>query len=275
MSRTLSPDAVTLIKTYEGCPPHPEWPGGESGITLGYGVDIGADSDGLAAWKPFLSDADYARLEKVTDLTGSDAEDALPSVKDIKIDPDDALTVFEQNTAPTYIATTQDAFPNTDSLPDDSFGALVSLVYNRGPGMTDKPGQLTRANMRAIRDMLAANDPTRWPEIVTELAKMALLWNNGQPNQGASNLSGRRLAEASLAARGLRSAGQFQNALIKGDKGDHNSRIAAMQKALKIGADGIFGADTMVAVWKYQKTNAALTDTGVADSDTLTALGVA
>ena len=84
--------------------------------------------------------------------------------------------------------------------------------------------------------------------------------------------AGRRLAEASLYARGMRAIGKLPGALIKGDGG---SPVAALQKALKLGADGAFGSGTMIAVWNYQKTNAALADTGVAETGTLKALGVA
>ena len=265
MSATLSPDAIALIKGFEGCSLRPEWPGFSSGVTLGYGVDIGADPEALDAWRPFLSADAFTRLEKAKGVTGEAAKPLAAALSDIAIREADALAVLTTVTMPRYMAATLQAFPGADALPDDSFGALVSLVFNRGGGTTGPK----RAEMAAIKTAVAAGGE-QWPAVVLEIAKMVVYWNDGIPT--ASNLPGRRLAEASLYARGMRAIGKLPGALIKGDGG---SPVAALQKALKLGADGAFGSGTMIAVWNYQKTNAALADTGVAETGTLKALGVA
>ena len=267
MSATLTPDAIALIEGFEGCSLHPEWPGFSSGVTLGYGVDIGADPAGLDAWEPYVSAADFARLEKAKGVTGEAAKPLAASLKDITITETQAQTVLATVTLPRYIDATLKAFPGADALPDDSFGALVSLVFNRGGATTGK----NRAEMAVIKTDVAAGSG-QWWDIVVQLAKMVVYWNDGIPTP--SNLPGRRLAEASLFARGLRGAGLLEGVLSKGDKGDKTSRIAALQKALKIGADGAFGSGTMIAVWKHQKTVATLADTGVADAATLGGLNV-
>ena len=265
----VSPAAAALIESFEGCSLRPEWPGFSSGVTLGYGVDIGADPKGLEAWQPYVSAANYARLQKAVGVTGEAAKPLAASLKDITVTEGDARTVFATVTLPRYAITTLKAFPGADALPDDSFGALVSLVFNRGAAMTGK----NRAEMPVIRDDIAAGSD-QWWDVVVQLAKMVVYWNDGVPT--ASNLPGRRLAEAALFARGLRDAGLIPAAtLIKGDKGDRTSPVAALQKALAIGADGDFGSGTMIAVWERQQANPNLTATGVADTDTLQALGVA
>ncbi len=267
MTETLSPDAFTLITTFEGCSKHPEWPGEQSGVTIGYGIDLGQAPKSLAAWTPYLSPSDYGRLAETQSVKGEAAKPLAAALQDIIIDHDDALKVLNDYTIPQQIAITRDAYPGANALPADSFGALVSLIYNRGPSMTGSK----RTEMATIKTLIAAG-PDRWVEIILQLAKMVPYWNNGVPT--ASNLAGRRLAEASLFARGMREIGKLPNALIKGDKSDKASPIAALQKALKIGADGDFGSGTMLAVWNYQKTNAALADSGVADTATRTALKV-
>ncbi len=267
MSDTLSPDAIALIKSFEGCSLRPEWPGFSSGVTLGYGVDIGADPAGLEAWKPYLSSDAFARLAKTKGVTGEAAKPLAASLSDITLTETDALAVFTTFTLPRFIAATVKAFPGADALPADSFGALVSLVFNRGGSTTGTK----RGEMANIKAALAAG-PDHWTNVILEIAKMVVYWNDGIPT--ASNLPGRRLAEASLYARGMREVGKLPGALIKGDKGDKTSRIAGMQKALKVGADGSFGSGTMLAVWKYQVASKELPDTGVADAGTLEALGV-
>ena len=267
MTRTLTADAIALIKGFEGCSLHPEWPGFSSGVTLGYGVDIGADPEALEAWKPYLSADAIARLSKAKGVTGEAAKPLAASLADITIKAADAETVLAGFTMPRYVAATQKAFPGTDPLPDDSFGALVSLVFNRGGSTTGTK----RGEMANIKAALAAG-PDHWLNVILEIAKMVVYWNDGVPTP--SNLPGRRLAEASLYARGMREVGKLPGALIKGDKGDKSSPVAALQKALKVGADGSFGPGTMIAVWKYQTTSTELPDTGVADAETLKALGV-
>ena len=85
MSATLTADAIDLIKGFEGCSLHPEWPGYSSGVTLGYGSDIGADPAALTAWKPYVSVADYARLEKAKGVTGETAKPLAAGLKDITL----------------------------------------------------------------------------------------------------------------------------------------------------------------------------------------------
>jgi len=265
ISATLSPDAIALIKGFEGCSLRPAWPGFSSGVTLGSGVDIGADPEALAAWKPYVSADDFARLEKVKGVTGAAAGPLAAALSDIAIGAADALAVLAGFTLPRFVAATLKAFPGAGDLPDDSFGALVSLVFNRGGSTTGK----NRGEMAVIKTDVAAGEG-QWTDIIVQLAKMVVYWNDGVPT--ASNLPGRRLAEAALFARGLRGIGQLPGALIKGDDG---SRVVALQKALKIGADGDFGPGTMIAVFDHQKDAASLAATGVADAATLAALGVA
>ena len=259
MPSSLSDAAHDLITSFEGSPPNPEWPGGESGVTIGYGCDIGADPDSLSAWSGLLSSEDMAKLEAVKGITGAAAHRALASVKSIVIDKAAATTVLNSYSLPSQISKTLKAFPGSDQLPPDSFGALV---YNRGTRLKGE----TRIEMKATHDDIAVG-PRQWPEAVIQIAKMAHLWPLPPT---ASNLSGRRLAEASLFARGLRSIALLSGALIKGDKGDS---VRPLQTALKLKADGQFGSMTMVSVWTYQGT-AGLPTTGVADVATQSKIGL-
>lgn len=267
MTVAISLAAINLIKSFEGCPPNPEWPGGDSGITLGYGCDIGADPSSLSPWENVLTADDYRKLEAVRGLTGQEARNALPTVNAIIIKKADAESIFETYTLVNEIAKTLKAFPGSGQLPPDSLGALVSVVYNRGTSMDGE----RRTEMRMCRDAIAAGQD-QWPEVVVQIAKMVRLWP-GEPT--ASNLSGRRLAEAALFARGLRGIGLMPDALIKGDTGE---QVRSLQKTLNdkanlnLSADGKFGTGTMVGVWHYQHS-ANVPDTGVADAATRRDIG--
>ncbi len=253
---------INLLKSFEGCPPRPEWPGGASGVTLGYGCDIGADPASLSAWTAYLSSNDLARLEQTKGKTGAAAQAALASAADIVIPADAAEAVFKNYTLPREINTTLEGFPGSDLLPADSFGALVSLVYNRGTELTGP----RRVEMQAIHNNLAAGRAA-WIDIVNQIAAMTRLWP-GTPT--ASNLPGRRLAEAALFAIGLRGEGLMSDALIKGDSG---AAVEKLQTALHINADGAFGFQTLLALWHYQG-GSGLPATGIADTATRAALVV-
>src|SRR5262249_40302876 len=87
---------------------------------------------------------------------------------------------------------TEAAFPGVDALPADAQGALVSLIYNRGPRMTDRdPKVQDRREMRAIRDAVLAGD---LKTIAAQLRSMKRLWEG----KGLGGLLKRRDAEADL-----------------------------------------------------------------------------
>ena len=236
----LHPDALALIESFEGCPPHPEWPGGDSGITIGIGCDIGADPDSLALWRPWLPADDYQRLERVTGLTGDDAEAALDRVRSIAIPADAAGRVLAVQLGATA-ALVRRTFPGAEGLPEDSFGALVSLVYNRGAKLEGS----RRAEMAAIRDTLEAGKDW-WPRVIEQLGRMTRLWGPPSP----FNLSGRRLCEAALFAQGLDRVGLLPPGTLY--LGRSGPPVAALQRMIGCPADGEFGRATMLAVFSCQ-----------------------
>ena len=258
----VSPATIALLKQFEGCPPHPEWPEGESGITLGYGCDIGQDPAGLNAWSKYLPAADYARLASVRGITGDAANAVLHKVRDIVIPQPAALAVLTDYDLPRYARQTMAAFPRSQLVPANSFGALVSLVYNRGPSMDGD----RRVEMRWIREFL--KDESSWDMIPIEFADMARLWP-GKPTD--SNLAGRRYYEAHLFERGLRDARLVPAAtLLLGDTGD---AVRAMQRVLHITADGSFGPGTLNATISWQRSQGFPTH-GIGERITLSSLGI-
>jgi hypothetical protein len=65
--------AIDLILEAEGIDQPGRWPGGGSGITLGYGCDIGADPKSLDFWTGILSDDEIALLRTARGITGRGA----------------------------------------------------------------------------------------------------------------------------------------------------------------------------------------------------------
>lgn len=185
----LSDRATALILKSEGLNQPGKWPGGASGITIGYGYDLGQVKvdEFVADWGGVLPTAQLERLKAAVGLAGDKAKAVAPGLADITIGKDVALKVFLVRTVPRFLAQTETAFPGLDKLPPDAQGALVSLVYNRGPKMDGD----RRKEMRAIRDAVGRGD---LKEIAAQLRAMKRLWEG----QGLPGLLVRRDAEAAL-----------------------------------------------------------------------------
>lgn len=198
---TIPQKAIDLILEAEGIDQPYKWPGGGSGITLGYGVDIGADPSGLKDLATVLPDDQIQTLKQAVGLTGRAAMQIQTRFTGIKITREQALKVFVERTLPTEIARTIVAFPGVECMPAEVLGAMVSLVYNRGGS---KDGD-RRREMRIIGEILAEFQSFT-PEqravvqseyirkIALQFRKMKRLW----VGQGLDGLLTRRDAEADL-----------------------------------------------------------------------------
>lgn len=169
------------------------WPRHLSGITLGYGYDLGyVTVDQLESdWEGCFTDEELERLKEAVGERGPDAQALAPRLADIKCTPLDAQRVLLQRAIPTYTDLARRTFPGFDHLPLDAQGALVSLVYNRGGSMRDSPGTDNRREMRAIRDLVPRMDLAG---IAAQLRSMKRLWQG----KGLAGLLRRRDAEAAL-----------------------------------------------------------------------------
>jgi len=196
-TRALSPAAENMIvrfevtsqAAYERRYQRPIWPKGQSGVTIGVGYDLRyANRAFLDRDWPTMSAGDKAKLSSVLGLAGADAQAALRSVQSVVVPWRMAETQF-LSFLPYPTRETEIAFPNCADLPDDCFGALVSLIYNRGSAMPARSDR--RREMRAIRDAAAAK---AWDRIPPLIRSMKRLW----PEPDARGLVLRREAEARL-----------------------------------------------------------------------------
>jgi GH24 family phage-related lysozyme (muramidase) len=189
MALTITDKAFRLILSAEGLDQPGKWPGGGSGITIGIGYDLGfvTPEQFEEDWSEHLEPDEIERLKTAIGLKGGSAEMRAPQFGDIKIERADAEAVFKERTLPLHSQRTEDAFPGVDQLPPDAQGALVSLVFNRGPGMEGD----RRKEMRAVRDAVANQD---LQEIADQIRAMKRLWEG----KGLDGLLKRRDAEADL-----------------------------------------------------------------------------
>jgi len=196
-----SAKSIALIEHFEigdsgDYQPQPTWPGGASGVTVGIGYDLGyaspvqIEQDWIALPLPIIT-----RLQSYAGKCGASAQQLIAHIDDINVPLDVAKSVFESRDIPRVSALTASTFFNTDKISADCFGALVSLIFNRGASMTDTiPGN--RLEMRQIRDAMQSGNFAEIPRLIRAMKR---LW----VGRGLDGLLARRDAEADLFQAGL------------------------------------------------------------------------
>ena len=200
---TISDAAYKLILKYEvgggeqyynAALKHPEYPGGESGVTIGVGYDLGFSTSQQfeSDWKKLLSPDVFNTLSKHIGKKGDAARAVIHDLKDIVVPWSAAETVFKTCDIPRYSKETISAFPGCDKLKPDAFGVLVSLVFNRGGSVIGS----SRQEMLNIKNAISGTMKTDniYSYIANQLIAMKRLW----VGKSLNGLLERRDAEAAL-----------------------------------------------------------------------------
>jgi GH24 family phage-related lysozyme (muramidase) len=108
-------------------------------------------------------------------------------ILNVRIPYNMAYDVFVKVSIPRYFNMTKMIYPQLETLNEDTQGALVSMVYNRGMKLDGD----SRTEMRAIVDLVAKQD---YHGIAEEIEKSKRLWEG----KGLDGLVIRREAEADL-----------------------------------------------------------------------------
>jgi GH24 family phage-related lysozyme (muramidase) len=167
----------------------PIWAGGDSGCTLGIGYDLGYVTE-----KQFFSDWQGLNLnflnalKRFCGVKGEIVKTMLRGeVLNVVIPYNMAYDVFVKKSIPKYYALTKKIYPQLDTLNEDTRGALVSMVYNRGAKLDGD----SRKEMKAIVELVAKQD---YEGIAEQIERSKRLWEN----RGLDGLVIRREAEADL-----------------------------------------------------------------------------
>src|SRR2546423_1342684 len=135
MLAPLSDNARNLIFKFEDLGQPGQWPGGESGVTIGIGYDLGfATAEQFRSdWADCLTDGDCAALTAVLGQTGQKAKASAPALKSIVIKRADAERVSTQRSEPKAQAETEAAFPGVgiDEQAPVDFHCRVGSEVNR------------------------------------------------------------------------------------------------------------------------------------------------
>ncbi len=194
----------------------PVWPGASSGVTIGFGYDLGYQDSAeafAADWAGVLPREHVELLKPAVGLrsTGSDREEKIAEIKallktlvaaGVRIPWEPSEQVFKAVTVPRFAALTAGKLPGHDILSSDCFGALVSLTFNRGPSYdrehVPEKDRLDRfREMRGIKAALAEGDVERIPGLIRSMKR---LWRGMSVER---ELTRRRENEARLFEDGL------------------------------------------------------------------------
>ena len=189
----------------------PIWPKEASGITIGFGYDLGYVSldEYRSDWAQVIATLTATQKSAMEACVGfhsgkdsaAKMQELLARVRDIVFSWDASQIVFKAKTLPKFALLTDQALPNCSLLNGDCFGVLVSLTFNRGPSYStpQKPSDVKDRyrEMRKIKaDMVAKN----FADIPKQLKEMIRIWVGTAVETG---LRRRRLDEADLFAAGL------------------------------------------------------------------------
>jgi GH24 family phage-related lysozyme (muramidase) len=175
---------------YEKFLSNPTWPGGASGFTLGIGVDCAYYTPNeLEKIFYFLPKSQLDIVKNASGKKGIEGKEYTQKHKNcgINITWDRALTIFNDLIWVKFSKLAEKTFPELDKLCDDAYGAIVSLVFNRGSSLVGD----RRLEMRKIKTLIPKKD---YKSIAKEFRKMKRIW----VGKGLDGLLERREAEAKL-----------------------------------------------------------------------------
>jgi hypothetical protein len=180
----------------------PIWPKGNSGVTIGIGYDLGyVDEEQLTAdWGGRISDADIAVLKPACGVRGISAKHLLAPLSSVSINWQTAKLQFAQEIRPRYVGLTEKTLSNCADLSPHCLGALVSLVYNRGPSWEVSSKKDLKGRYEEMRNIKSHMSNRAYKMIPNEIRSMKRLWD-GVPDMGG--LLVRRDLEAELFQLGL------------------------------------------------------------------------
>lgn len=172
----------------------PTWPGHASGVTIGFGYDLGYNSPAQirADWKGKIPAAMIDSMVSVSGIKGSRAAAEARRIRGSVLIPwETAKEVYEESTMPRFAKLALRAFPDIRTAHPHGQGAILSICFNRGTSMRGD----TRREMRWMKYNLGHSQE----KIPSDIRSMKRLWIG----RGVDGLLRRREEEARLFEKGL------------------------------------------------------------------------
>jgi GH24 family phage-related lysozyme (muramidase) len=169
---------------------HFTWPGLHSGPTIGIGVDCAYyQPSELKNIFSFLPAKHLSLVCGAYRKSGEAGRKYTKILRDagIEVNWEQSQKIFLNTTWAKFSKLTDRVFPKSDELCDDAYGALVSLVFNRGASLSGD----SRSEMRDIRNLVQDKN---YYAIARKIRSMKRLWFG----KGVDGLIDRREMEARM-----------------------------------------------------------------------------
>jgi hypothetical protein len=177
---------------------HPDWPGGQSGVTIGIGYDLGYSTPStIAADWAALPEDEIVALQSVAGIHGAAASSHAHELHWVTVSWEVAMDVFANRDLPKWVDICDRDLPNFGDLHGDCRGALVSLAFNRGESWNTSAANDATGRYREMRAIKSLMMQKRFDDIPAQFLAMRRLW----PVDG--DLWKRRGHEADLFKQGL------------------------------------------------------------------------
>lgn len=166
------------------------WPKGFSGPTIGIGIDTAYYTPTeLAHIFSFLNEDEVKLIQGASGQSGVKGREYTKTLQQagIQVSWDQAIDIFDTLTWPKFAKAAERAFPNLNDLCDDAYGAIVSLVFNRGTAMNGD----SRKEMRILKMLIPGKE---YEKMAQQIESMKRLWEG----KDLDGLLRRRDAEAEL-----------------------------------------------------------------------------
>lgn len=166
------------------------WPGGASGPTIAIGIDCAYYSEKeLFQIFSFLTENQKKLIAGSTGKTGGEGKKYTIDLRSagITVEWTNAVEIFEKLTWPKFSKLAEKTFPGLSDLKPDAYGAIVSLVFNRGTSLVGEK----RKEMVNIKKLIPSKD---YKKIAKEFRNMKRIW----VGKNLDGLIERREAEAKL-----------------------------------------------------------------------------
>jgi GH24 family phage-related lysozyme (muramidase) len=166
------------------------WPEGASGPTIGIGIDCAYYTPlELSKIFHFLPADKLDLIKKASGKTGQNGKEYTKVLRQagITVTWETAVEIFNNVTWKKFASLAEKTFPGLEKLSPDAYGAIVSIVFNRGTSLNGP----SRLEMRKIRDLVPNKE---YKAIAAQIRKMKRIWEGKNMN----GLLERRDAEANL-----------------------------------------------------------------------------
>jgi hypothetical protein len=166
------------------------WPKGASGPTIAIGIDCAYYSaQELKDIFNFLEEEKIKLIQGAVGQTGIKGKEYTITLRKagIQVPWDKALSIFYKKTWSKFRTLAEKTFPGLAELHPDAYGAIVSLVFNRGTSLSGP----SRTEMVDIKNLVPK---ANYKRIAQKVRDMKRLWIG----KGLDGLLERREAEAVL-----------------------------------------------------------------------------